>query len=195
MQRHRQKDEEAGGEGAGVLNTRKRMWKDHDGNIVTKRPNLGKKSTHRHSPSSDQHGRSLSTSTTASFEDAIHTLRGDAPISPPISSTQSSQSEDYGRRSSNACDTTADPTFETWVFPPLELSPAPDTHSYPEPEPLAQETDRFWSNAGGPQASSLRNLSDDVPYDDIFNPDTGMSPFHFYWEFVEHAEKASVLIE
>lgn len=195
MQRHRQKDEEAGGEGAGVLNTRKRMWKDHEGNIVTKRPNLGKKSAHRASPSSDQHQRSLSTSSTGSQEDVVRALHGEPPISPPISSTHSSQSDGYGRRSSDACDQTADPTIETWVFPPLELSPAPEPHAYPEPEPLAQETDRFWSNAGGLPASSLRNLSDDVPYDDIFNPDTGMSPFHFYWEPVEYAEKASVLIE
>ncbi|KAF9633498.1 hypothetical protein BFW01_g4392 [Lasiodiplodia theobromae] len=171
MQRHRQKDEEAGAEGAGVLNTRKRMWKDHDGNIVTKRPNLGKKK----GSSGDQHQRSLSTSTTDSIEDAVRALGGDAPISPPISSTHSSQSDGYGRRSSDACDATTDPTVETWVFPPLELSPGPEPQPYPELEPLAQETDRFWSNAGGLQASSLRNLSDDVPYDDIFNPDTASS--------------------
>ncbi|OTB01071.1 hypothetical protein M426DRAFT_223485 [Hypoxylon sp. CI-4A] len=36
MSRHRRKDEEAGGEG--VLNTRKRMWKDHAGQIVQKKP-------------------------------------------------------------------------------------------------------------------------------------------------------------
>ncbi|KAI1205781.1 fungal-specific transcription factor domain-containing protein [Annulohypoxylon truncatum] len=38
MSRHKQKDEEAGGEGTGTLNTRKRMWKDHDGRIVQKKP-------------------------------------------------------------------------------------------------------------------------------------------------------------
>lgn len=38
MLRHRQKDEEAGGEGLGVVCTRKRLWRDADGNIVTKRP-------------------------------------------------------------------------------------------------------------------------------------------------------------
>lgn len=38
MNRHKQKDEEAGGEGSGTLNTRKRMWKDHDGRIVQKKP-------------------------------------------------------------------------------------------------------------------------------------------------------------
>lgn len=191
MQRHRQKDDEAGREGAGVLNTRKRMWKDQEGNIVTKRPNLGKNSQPA-SPTSDQHQRSQSISTTASVEDTVHALCADAPISPPISSTHSSQSDGHRRRSSDACDATADPTIETWVFPPLELSPGPELHTYPDPDPLTQEPDRFWSNA---PASSLRGLCDDVPYDDIFNPDTGMSPFHFYWEPVEYGEKASVLIE
>ncbi|KAI5861557.1 fungal-specific transcription factor domain-containing protein [Durotheca rogersii] len=38
MSRHRKRDIEAGGEGIGVLNTRKRMWKDHNGRIVQKRP-------------------------------------------------------------------------------------------------------------------------------------------------------------
>ncbi|TVY20738.1 Zinc finger protein klf1 [Lachnellula arida] len=40
LARHRQKDEEAGGYGLGVVETRKRMWRDADGNIVTKRPTL-----------------------------------------------------------------------------------------------------------------------------------------------------------
>ncbi|KAI0022482.1 fungal-specific transcription factor domain-containing protein [Xylariomycetidae sp. FL0641] len=38
MTRHKQRDEEAGGEGIGKLNTRKRMWKDLDGRIVQKKP-------------------------------------------------------------------------------------------------------------------------------------------------------------
>ena len=48
MLRHQQKDEEAGGEGLGVVCTRKRLWRDADGNIVTKRP----RSTQRSSTSS-----------------------------------------------------------------------------------------------------------------------------------------------
>ncbi|OQU98513.1 Fungal specific transcription factor domain-containing protein [Cladophialophora immunda] len=35
-----QKDEEAGGEGLGIVATRKRLWRDADGNIVSKRPSL-----------------------------------------------------------------------------------------------------------------------------------------------------------
>ncbi|PWW73687.1 hypothetical protein C7212DRAFT_285054 [Tuber magnatum] len=38
MERHVQKDKLAGGEGLGVLGTRKRCWRDDNGNITTKRP-------------------------------------------------------------------------------------------------------------------------------------------------------------
>lgn len=38
MNRHRQRDEEAGGPGFGTLDTRKRAWKAPDGSVVSKRP-------------------------------------------------------------------------------------------------------------------------------------------------------------
>lgn len=38
MNRHRQRDEEAGGPGFGTLDTRKRSWKAPDGSVVSKRP-------------------------------------------------------------------------------------------------------------------------------------------------------------
>lgn len=38
MNRHRQKDQEAGGPGCGTLDTRKRSWKAPDGSVVQKRP-------------------------------------------------------------------------------------------------------------------------------------------------------------
>ena len=37
MARHKEKDDEAGGEGLGVLATRKRLWRDSDGTIVNAR--------------------------------------------------------------------------------------------------------------------------------------------------------------
>ena len=37
MARHKEKDDEAGGEGLGVLATRKRLWRDAEGNIVNAR--------------------------------------------------------------------------------------------------------------------------------------------------------------
>ncbi|KAF2148167.1 hypothetical protein K461DRAFT_325084 [Myriangium duriaei CBS 260.36] len=38
LERHRRKDEEAGGVGLGVVGTRKRLWRDIDGSIVEDRP-------------------------------------------------------------------------------------------------------------------------------------------------------------
>ena len=40
MVRHKEKDDAAGGEGLGVVETRKRMWRDANGNITTKRPRV-----------------------------------------------------------------------------------------------------------------------------------------------------------
>ena len=40
MARHRQRDQEAGGEGLGVVETRKRLWKDIDGSVVKNRPTI-----------------------------------------------------------------------------------------------------------------------------------------------------------
>ncbi|KAK6606582.1 C2H2 finger domain transcription factor [Botrytis cinerea] len=48
MNRHKEKDDEAGGEGLGVLATRKRLWRDADGNIVaTRRPSYVQEGTKR----------------------------------------------------------------------------------------------------------------------------------------------------
>ena len=38
MARHQQRDLEAGGEGMGVVETRKRLWEDANGNVVKNRP-------------------------------------------------------------------------------------------------------------------------------------------------------------
>jgi hypothetical protein len=40
MARHRQRDQEAGGDGLGVVETRKRLWEDVDGSVVKNRPSI-----------------------------------------------------------------------------------------------------------------------------------------------------------
>lgn len=66
MERHKQRDEEAGGNG--ILNTRKRLWKDLDGTIVQKRPSV---------PESDK---------TQPPQEVIPTsVLTDGPLSPPTS--------------------------------------------------------------------------------------------------------------
>jgi hypothetical protein len=51
MARHKEKDDEAGGEGLGVLATRKRLWRDANGNIVNaRRPSYTQDGTKRRQP-------------------------------------------------------------------------------------------------------------------------------------------------
>ncbi|KAK7557293.1 fungal-specific transcription factor domain-containing protein [Phyllosticta citricarpa] len=172
MQRHRQKDEEAGGEGHGILNTRKRMWKDVDGKIVTKRPNLGTNSQ-QGSPREIQHE---SPSAAASIEDDARDLGIEIPISPPISSTNSNPSETFERRASHVT-TATELASDDWVFPPLALSPGHESSElYQDTETLPQETERFWGSTDGFSSSAgISKPYEDVPYDDIFNPDTASS--------------------
>ncbi|RDL30143.1 uncharacterized protein BP5553_10421 [Venustampulla echinocandica] len=69
MARHKEKDDEAGGEGLGVLATRKRLWRDENGSIVnSRRPTYTQEGAKRRQsnrparkPSSDE-GRSTSSS-------------------------------------------------------------------------------------------------------------------------------------
>lgn len=69
MARHREKDEEAGGEGLGVLATRKRLWRDGEGNIVNaRRPSYTQEGTKRRQLSHSSRKDSTS-SFTSSDED------------------------------------------------------------------------------------------------------------------------------
>ncbi|KAK7540938.1 fungal-specific transcription factor domain-containing protein [Phyllosticta citribraziliensis] len=148
------------------------MWKDVDGKIVTKRPNLGSGSQ-QGSPREIQHE---SPAPAASIEDDARDFGTEIPISPPISSNNSNSSETYERRASHAT-TATELASDDWVFPPLALSPGHESSElYQDPETLPQETERFWgSNEGLSSSTAISKTFDDVPYDDIFNPDTASS--------------------
>ncbi|KAF2085590.1 hypothetical protein K490DRAFT_46125 [Saccharata proteae CBS 121410] len=145
------------------------MWKDAEGNIVTKRPNLANRR-----PSSVLSQDQYSSGSSGSSRRGSGDIHGDAPISPPISSIHSANSDGNGRRSSDVT-TSSDPSLEAWAFPPLELSPGPEPEAYVPLEPLQEASDKFWSAAHGLPAANLRTNNDDVPYDDVFNPDTAAS--------------------
>ncbi|KAL6703053.1 hypothetical protein ACN47E_010260 [Coniothyrium glycines] len=157
MTRHRQKDEEAGAEGFGVLNTRKRMWKDVDGKIVTKKPTLSHDLPK--SPSQADHDGSLD-----SLNDLLifATQEEGAPISPPISHSASHV------HSWDDHDSGTDINHTATTLDPNHLS-APGSYS-----PLDQ---RFWSadlhqTRADPFVPTVLN---DAPFDEIFNPDTASS--------------------
>ncbi|CAO2656534.1 Nn.00g053370.m01.CDS01 [Neocucurbitaria sp. VM-36] len=159
MTRHRQKDEEAGAEGCGVLNTRKRMWKDATGKIVTKKPTL---------PGDVQ--RSQSVSQQSHIEDPLQSLpdfvpfthEEGAPISPPISNN-ASLSHSWDDRDSGI-----GTNYPSTTLDPHALSSS-DSYS-----PIDQ---RFWStDLSQPQPDPFTSTTfDDAPFDDIFNPDTASS--------------------
>ncbi|EOA88745.1 uncharacterized protein SETTUDRAFT_73803, partial [Exserohilum turcica Et28A] len=156
--RHRQKDEEAGAEGCGVLNTRKRMWKDAEGKIVTKKPTLVSvaNTAPLTSPLQDQVFQSLQD--LASFAAHDQSL----PISPPSSNNPSLPNtlEDH--------DSGIGSNDQPVALDPTSIS-AQDTFSPIDP--------RFWStDITQPQPESFPSaVFDDASFDDIFNPDTASS--------------------
>lgn len=184
MTRHRQKDEEAGAEGFGVLNTRKRMWKDAEGKIVTKKPNLGDENNAP--PSSDsQPGNQLPPLPDFSIPFPNH--EEGAPISPPISHKAS------GSLSWDDHDSGIGTNYPPTTLNPTTLSTS-DSFS-----PIDQ---RIWSaDLSQPQPEPFISTSfDDAPFDDIFNPDTASSfnnPFttmsNYNWLFDMDLSKAEQL--
>lgn len=87
MARHKEKDDEAGGEGLGFLATRKRLWRDSEGNIVNcRRPYSQEQQARRRqvaaSPESSRRRRSSATSAAALVEKEVPIV---TPLSPPIS--------------------------------------------------------------------------------------------------------------
>ncbi|KAI8940518.1 hypothetical protein NX059_004195 [Plenodomus lindquistii] len=163
MSRHRQKDEEAGAEGYGVLNTRKRMWKDADGRIVTKKPTLSSNREGSQSLPQLHHNDTLQ-----SLPDFVNfaNLEDGAPVSPPISNnaslSQSWDDHDSGIASG---------------YPDTTLNP----NALPAPEGFSPIDQRFWStDLTQPPHSCLPDpftatTFDNASFEDIFNPDTASS--------------------
>ncbi|KAF2109391.1 fungal-specific transcription factor domain-containing protein [Lophiotrema nucula] len=158
MARHRQKDEEAGAEGCGILNTRKRMWKDADGKIVTKKPALNPDAPLSENQDQDP------LSSLGEFVSFQPHDRG-APISPPISHDPSLHSafDDHDSGIASGYPSTLDANT---------LSNSGSSYS-----PSSEQ--RFWSsNLTQNQPEPFLQVSnnfDDAPFDEIFNPDTASS--------------------
>jgi hypothetical protein len=156
MARHRQKDEEAGASGCGVLNTRKRMWKDADGNIVAKKPAPDKGAQPHQVHALVIHaGASLPPpSRCTGTEDSDANL----PISPPVSHNPS-----LGHSTFDDHDSSGYPTF--------------DTNALANTESLSPIDQQFWSsNLPPPEPSPVvQDALHDAPFEDIFNPDTASS--------------------
>jgi hypothetical protein len=160
MTRHKEKDDEAGGEGLGKLLTRKRLWRDSTGAIIAdRRPEHEKKRKRPSMTSQDAnsrvHGGMMESSTPPSNDPR-------APISPPTSDPN--DSERHGNMGH------APPPDEHWQIPIDDALLALD-------EPIMDSFD-FLSNASwGNQPLQGQygqgGLNGDLPFDDLFGPDTG----------------------
>jgi hypothetical protein len=134
------------------------MWKDQEGNIVTKKPTLPKDVQNPQHPSQLPEQDPLPSS--IDFLPFPNQQDG-APISPPISNNSLTQSWDDH-------DSGLGTGYPATTLDPNTLSSS-DSYS-----PLDQ---RFWStDLPQPQPDPFAaTVFDDAPFDDIFNPDTASS--------------------
>lgn len=141
-----------------MLNTRKRMWKDAEGKIVTKKPNLSNDA---------QKTGPLSLSQTEDLLQSMPDFAGFAthqglPISPPTSN---------GPSLSHSLD---DSDSGIGInYPSTNLNP----NSIPSSSLYSPTDQRFWS-ANNTQSSAepfASAIFDNAPFDEIFNPDTASS--------------------
>lgn len=170
MARHKEKDDEAGGEGLGHLATRKRLWRDADGKVIQgRRPYQQDKLKERQCSSASE------TQSVSSSNKRRRTIEA-APPSPPHSVQSVS-----GRV---PCEPRADKIFQD----PFVLDRAiPGTSDNSDQFNFLNNAD-WGTNAFDP--SFVNTDSASLPYDDIFKPDTAMSfnaPFttmsYYSWLF------------
>jgi hypothetical protein len=149
MLRHQQKDAEAGGEGLGVVCTRKRLWRDADGNIVTKRPR------------STQH----SNASTTSYEDLASNDQENRPQAhePPISPPPSLSSAEARMQDDFSCFVAPEDLQTRVDFPPLMDAGNETIDFFVESPWNAQPID------------PLLAPSNNVDFNELFQPDTASS--------------------
>jgi hypothetical protein len=162
LNRHRQRDEEAGSEGRGVLNTRKRSWKAPDGRVVPKRPSTWQRS--QASPDSQPSSSGQSQTETSPIQLNIGT---EIPISPPTSVEHPDlgQHQDFHEDHHDATNASLD--GNSWSL---------SGHAIFDESSNTTTQQNFWIDPGllpaEPPSSSHRS---EVLYDEIFQPDTASS--------------------
>jgi len=177
MARHKEKDDEAGGEGLGFLATRKRLWRDSDGNIV----NCRRPYSQEHQIKRRQLGGSPEAAVRrrSSVGNKIEEQEPNAaPLSPPISipSTASvsgagTYSHDHihdGIGGSGGILENGPMLQETWNVDPMlsATSTAVDDFDF--------LCNSGWANQARPNSfETFMGPGSDLPYDDLFKPDTG----------------------
>ncbi|RDW59882.1 hypothetical protein BP6252_12969 [Coleophoma cylindrospora] len=204
MARHKEKDDEAGGEGLGFLATRKRLWRDADGNIVNaRRPYTaeGPPSKRRCSQSDKPAGTAASSNKRRKSEnDKAEISRMMNPLpSPPISapslgsasppaflpnilSSEYPDPESFGERQNSWPEMKRIASGPTSIGSPHEELDALHDEAWmglPNAEPQIQphpESDFLQNESWGSQPfqTFMGAMSHELPYEDIFKPESGL---------------------
>ncbi|KAG7083116.1 hypothetical protein JMJ78_0008566 [Colletotrichum scovillei] len=182
MDRHRQKDLEAGGPGCGVLDTRKRSWKAPDGSVVEKRPCPNPSGRGRASGGKERPQAQQVPSPDPEPHDGDHRLSG-LDIEPDQDYSIDSISPEFHRRSTldlrpgSQSEAQQYPFGRHDVFNPTE--PVTNFSGFP---PSLQFSDFIGSenhfDIDTTQSSSWGEtsfMSEQLDYDQIFQPDTASS--------------------
>ncbi|KAH7399851.1 fungal-specific transcription factor domain-containing protein [Cadophora sp. MPI-SDFR-AT-0126] len=169
MSRHREKDAEAGGEGLGRLQTRKRLWRDANGTVVAKRrPELEKP---KNSTSKTRRARK---STNGLGTNTYFEYQENEPLSPPGSMEGSNELDPM--------DTSGPGHDESDLWPVGDVIFSGD-------DAMPPESYDFLLNASW-GSKPQDNTGTDLLYNDLFAPDTASSfnnPFttasYYNWLF------------
>ncbi|TVY14002.1 hypothetical protein LARI1_G008088, partial [Lachnellula arida] len=157
MSRHKEKDDEAGGPGLGILATRKRLWRDTDGKIVnSRRPSYTQEGPKRRQLSRPERKTSKSSSSSSDSDRklSIMTSFSSAPAQVPMSRLPSTDSSTIVVDTGNE-DTPHHKTEpqDTW----LEMSALPsppisdsDVPSLPSPDGELSEFDALYEETWAP---------------------------------------------
>ncbi|KIW44902.1 uncharacterized protein PV06_03339 [Exophiala oligosperma] len=154
MARHRQKDEEAGGEGLGVIESRKKLWRDAEGNIVNKRPAQGEAcrvSAKKQATDGNYPHHTGSTITTEGCNP--QTMIDAEPLSPPKSMLSAESLDHFSH----------------------QLPELPDDQDFIDHTAGPDMFDFLANSSWGSHTSSSLGIPGEMPMDDMFNPDTASS--------------------
>jgi hypothetical protein len=163
MLRHKEKDDEAGGEGLGRLQTRKRLWRDSTGAVVAKRrPEHEKK---KNNPSSSPKVPRIPRE---SIDSGSHfSPQDNGPLSPPRSLRDHAPVE-IGETDHSQIPHVPTSAEDMWPMPTATEDGGIEVQTVPI------ESFDFLCNASwGSEAQD--NTTSNILYNDLFAPDTGMS--------------------
>lgn len=174
MARHKEKDDEAGGEGLGKLLTRKRLWRDSTGAIVSKRRPEHDKERKRSGPS-DSDASPNRAGRHQNHPNLNQTLASrtqkPAPPSPPRSLEPISNGSAFiqGPLASVEGSLLPPGVDDQWPMPnPIDEMPFEDA---------GFDSFEFLCNAHWGAQPISGGVNSDMPYDNMFAPDTGTMRF------------------